>query len=202
LNIWFLVWVFFTVFILGMFVWSLRILFQQRLAWKALAARHKLDYAPGRMLQPPVLYGTYKGIVLKVFSEQQATADNRGARFRTVIQATLPAGIQTEGVITSADNKAFADSLNLEKTLQPDFAGWDSGIVVRTSDPEALKPYLTPDRCRSLNAVMTIKNVPCILIFDPTTMYLRFETSDPLHDTERLERMLGKVAEAAKILSP
>jgi hypothetical protein len=202
LNIWFLVWVFFTVFIFGIFFWSVRILLQQRASWKTFAARNGMDYAPGRMLQPPTLYGTYRGTVVKVFSQQQQTQDNRGARFRTVIQATLPAGMKTEGVIASADNKGFVTSLNLEHEVRPDFSGWDESILVRASDPAALKAYLTDERCRSLGAIMTIKTMPCVFLFDQNVAYLRFETADPLIDPDKMDRLLVKVAEAAKSLSP
>lgn len=201
MNIWFLLWVFLAVFICGVFLWSMQILFQQKRAWADFAKKNSLNIQQIALLKSPIVRGRYKDFETIVYSEEQATADQRGRRFRTIIQLDLGSPMPVEGVVTSADAAAFAHSLaDLTQTLVPDAPGWDNSIIVKTSDLGVLRPYLTPERCRSLVALMTIKSISCIFIFDRKASYLRFETPDPFHEMGKLDRMCSKIAEHAKVL--
>lgn len=122
-------------------------------------------------------------------------------RFRTIIQLELPAPMPTPGVVASAEAGNFARALTLKETYVPEFEFWNKGIVLMTDDVEAIKIYLTEERCKSLTALMTIKAIACILIFNDKNTYLRFETADAFDDAGRLERFVQKTLEHAKILS-
>ncbi len=202
MNIWLLIWVFAVVFIFGIFVWSMQILFKQKKAWADFAKKNTLQYTPGALMKSPSVNGLYKGYPLSVFSEEQPTPDQRGRRFRSVLQFELPSGMPTEGVVASGEGHGFANSLtDLTHVIVPEIPGFPQTVLIRTSNHEELKPYLTDERYKSLQALMTIKSISAVFIFDRSATFLRFETSDPLADSGKLERLCAKIAEHAKVLS-
>lgn len=107
----------------------------------------------------------------------------------------------TPGVVASFEAGNFARALSLKESYTPEFDFWNNKIVVMADDVEVLKSYMTEERCKSLNALMTIKSIATILIFDNTDVYLRFETADAFDDFKKLDRFVMKAAEHAKILS-
>ena len=65
-----------------------------------------------------------------------------------------------EGVVASLRNHGFASGLiDLTEVYVPEFPSWDQSILVKASNIELLKPYMTDERLRALQALMTIKTV-------------------------------------------
>ncbi len=202
MNIWFLLWVFLAVFILGIFLWSLAILLRQKTAWTAFARKHGLTVQQGRFFSSPRVSGFYKEYPVTLYSEEQIVNQSASRRFRTILQLELNGIMPAPGVIASQEAANFARSLSLKESYLPEVEGWNKNIVVMTDNAEALKTYFTPERVKSLNAIMSIRSIPCILIFDDSDTFLRFETPDPFDDITKLERFSQKVMDQAKILSP
>lgn len=203
MNLWFLVWVFLSVFICGIFLWSLQILFKQKQIWGKFAKKNGLEITNPALLKSPVISGVYKGFPLEIFSEAQATEDQRGRRFRTVIQFELPQGMPTEGIVASRKYHAFANTLiDLTTRITPDVPGWSPEILIKTKNVEALTPYLTQARYNTLMTLMTTKSFNTVFIFDTNTTILRIETPDPLYDLEKMDRLCAKLEEYARALSP
>lgn len=201
MNIWFMLWVFFSVFILGVFFWSLQILMRQKNAWKKFAKRHKMEYIAGSALSSPVVRGAFRGHAVSVYSEPQIDNDSRGPKYRTVVQFDMRPGMPTEGVVSSPKLGAVLSGIHLPEALHPDHPDWNKDIYVRTQSAELLGPYFTEARTRALNSLMTVKNVNVLFIFNEKETLLRFETPDPLDDDSKLERLVNKIADAADILS-
>ncbi|MBE2192193.1 MAG: hypothetical protein KDJ26_08320 [Alphaproteobacteria bacterium] len=201
MNIWFMLWVFFAVFIMGVFFWSLQILMRQKTAWKQVAKRHNLNYVAGGMMSSPIMSGAFRNYGLSVYSEAQLDEDARGKRYRTVIQMELKSGMPTEGVIASAKLSAVASQLDLQEVYTPDTPDWNHGTYIRTRSEELLAPYFTPARTKAINALMTINGVNVLFVFNEKDTLLRFETPDPLDDVSKMERLINKIADAADILS-
>ncbi len=108
----------------------------------------------------------------------------------------------TEGAITSASFANFINGLSIAEKYEPDFADWNKkDIVIRVKDAKLIAPYFTKERVAALNAIMTIKNSPAMLIFSPTETLLRIESTDPFDNGDRLERFLTKLTDATKIIS-
>lgn len=202
MELWFVVWIFLTVFIFGVFFWSMRILLLQKRAWTLFATRHGMQIEKGALLASPAMRGRVGGFDTIVFSEEQEIKDGRHTRFRTIIQMTLNGAMATGGIVVSPDQREFADTLNLPNAHKPDVAGWNDKIIIRVQDLALFKPYLTDERLRSINTLMSMKNYSAILIFDPQNTILRLETADPFDDDKRLEKFVFKLAEQAKVLSP
>ncbi len=201
MNIWFMLWVFVAVFIFGIFFWSASILLQQKKAWALFAKRTGLQYISGSIFKSAIVRGAYHNVPLNIFSEEQGSPDKRSRRFRTIIQFELPP-MPIEGIITSSDGRNFANGLvDLTETVVPDVPGWDQTILIKTTNAEILNYYLTAERYKSLLALLTIKSIGCIFIFDKTASFLRFESTDPFTDADKLERLCTKISEHAKVLA-
>lgn len=201
MNIWFLIWLFLALFILGLFGWSFHILLRQKRAWAEFAKKNGLILNPGKTFSSSSVTGNLKSFPFYLYSEEQTINQSGTRRFRTIIQFELPGPMPAPGVVASAEAGNFARALSLKENFIPEFEFWNKTIVLMTDDPEALRSYLTEERCKSLNALMTIKAIATILIFDNKNVYLRFETADAFDDATKLDRFISKAVEHAKILS-
>lgn len=187
-------------FLLGLFAWSLHILMRQKQAWSEFAKKNNLSVNRGKFFASVSVVGMLRSIPFYLFSEEQVANLNGGRRFRTIIQFEL-SKMPVPGIVASIDAANFANSLSLKERYQPEFDFWNKEIIILTDNVEALRPYFTEERCRSLNSLMTIRSIAGILIFDDTNTYLRFETPDPFDDMQKLDRFVSKAVEHAKILS-
>ncbi len=195
-------WVFITVFILGMTLWSMQILMRQRMVWVQFAKRHNMKCRMRGFLNSPIISGVYKDKFITIFSDKSHLIKANSDTFRTILQFDLKVGIPVEGVIASPYARNFALDLKLPKEVTPDITGWNKGIVIRTQNEALLSPYLTPERLQTLNGLMSIKNTNSILLFSEIETFFRFETSDPLDDISRMEKQIGKIIDAVKLLEP
>lgn len=202
MNIWFVVWVFIATFILGTSLWSYAILLKQKRAWEAVSKKCNLKYASDKILASPSLRGVYNTINVDVFSDKPISGKFREGGTRTIFQFTLPAPLPTQGAVGSMAFKNFMDGLSVSETyvgegelvLLPE-------VYTRIRKSSDFVTYLTKERVKTMNAVLTIKNSPAFMIFSPDETLLRIESADPFDDAARLEKFLTKATEAAKILS-
>lgn len=190
---WFFLWALASAFILGVFGWSLLILHQQKLAWSAFAKKHSLAYIPGKMIEAPALKGAIFGYQIAYFPEVQATQDQRGQRYMTALEYNLGQGGATGAVIASANFATFVSTLAFSESVDVDFPAWDKTRIIRTRDPVALQAYLTPERLEFLHMVMSMKNSSALLFMDEQNSILHIQTSDPIRDAERLEKITQKI---------
>lgn len=203
MNIWFAIWVFLAVFLLGISIWSLQILLRQRRAWMEFARRNNLQCILRGFTKSPVLKGAFRSYVITVFSSDQTTEDSmRGGKFRTIIQFDMKPGMPVEGVIASPGARNFALGMGIPKDVTPDLPDWNKSILIRVQDEALIKPYLTRERLQVLNGLMSIKNTNTLFIFNEDETYFRFETADALDDVTRMEKQLGKIIDAAKVIEP
>lgn len=202
MQFWFLIWVFLAIFIFGIFFWSMNILLRQRRVWSAVAKKFNMKLEMGGLMSSPAARGVIQGFDVTLYSEEQPTIDGRAKQFRSVIQIDLGKVMPTGGAVVSPDLKPFAAGLNLPETYLPNIEGWNKAIVIVVQNSAAIQPYFTVDRCKSLNALMSMKFYNAILIFDVNNTILRVETADPLHEEGKLEKLILKMLDQAKILVP
>ena len=175
MNIWFLLWVFIAIFIFGLFFWSMQILWRQKKAWNTVSSKLNLAYDKGRLTSSPSLSGSLKGLPLRVYSEEQTINQNGTKRYRTIIQFQLPLVMNMGGVIASADARNFANSMILEHTMDISTTTIIPSVTVRADNLDLLRNFLTDEKIKSINAVMSIKGIACIFIFDNNSTFLRFD---------------------------
>lgn len=202
MNIWLMIWVFIVVFICGVFLWSMQILFKQKRAWAEFATKNNMKFTRGAMMKSPLVNGLFRGFPLTVYSEEQPTPDQRGRRFRTVVQFELPGGMPIEGIFASPESHGFANGLvDLVENYKPPYESFPDTILCKTRSAALLMPYMTEERARAIQTLLTIKSINAIFIFDLTSTFLRLESPDAFADAAKLERLCVKVADQATILS-
>ncbi len=202
MNIWFVVWIFIATFILGTACWSYLILARQKKAWEDVSKKSNLSYSSAAILKSPFLTGLYNSIRIDIFSDKPISGKFREGGTRTVFQFTLKAPMPCEGAIASMPFKNFIDTLNLPESFVGE--GQDTlskEIYNRVKSSESIKPYFTRERITALNALLSIKGKPALLLFSGTETVLRLESADPFDDAARLEKFLAKATEAIKIIS-
>ncbi|QQG37069.1 MAG: hypothetical protein HYS17_04705 [Micavibrio aeruginosavorus] len=190
---WIFLWIVASTFILGVFGWSLVILLQQKRAWSAFAKKHNLMYVPGKIIQAPAMKGVVYGHQVAFFPDIQATQDQRGQRFVTVLEFDVGQGMPTGALIATPNFAVFASNLNFTQKLDVDFPGWDKSRIILTRDSAALKQYLTNDRLELLHGIMSMKNATALYFFDEESAIVHIETSDPIRDEQRMERIVQKI---------
>ncbi len=193
---WIFLWFVASAFILGVFGWSLFILQQQKRAWAAFAKKHNLAYVPGKMVEAPAIKGAVFGYQAAFFPDMQATQDQRGMRYVTVLEFDLGQGNMTGGVVASSNFATFVADLTFAENLEIDSPQWDKTRIVRTRNKDAMRAYLTKDRLDFLNNLMTMKNSSVLYFFDEQNSVLHIETTDPIRDEARFEKIVQKITSA------
>ena len=202
MNIWFVAWVFIATFILGTSFWSYAILLKQKRAWQTASEKCNLRYVSTATFKSATLSGLLNGFEVEVFADQPLSGKFRDGGSRTIIQFVLKGILPTQALIGSMTYKNFIDGVMLQqKFVGEGPTALSPEIYNKVRDQEEIKSYFTKERVSTLNALMTLKMSPAILIASPTQTLLRIESTDPFDDPLRLEKFLNKVSEAAKIIS-
>ena len=202
LNIWFVIWIFIASFILGTTLWSYIILARQKKSWETVSKKSNLSYSSAAILKSPYLSGLYNGVKVDIFSDKPISGKFRDGGTRTIFQFTLNAPMPCEGAVASMAFKNFIDGLSLPEGFEGQ--GQDvlsKDIYNRVKSVESIKPYFTRERITALNAILSIKGMPALLLFSATDTVLRIESSDPFDNAAKLEKFLNKATESAKVIS-
>ncbi len=200
MNIWIVIWAFFATFIMGITLWSFRILIRQKQAWGQFAKRHNLECANKAFMKSPILTGAIRDYFITIMSVEQDDDDGRGRYFRSVIQFNLKNPMPVEGVIASSWLRRMAGDLKLPQESGTEMTAIGNGTIISSQESAKLSPYFTKERVQALSAMAAVKNAAIILIFNEEEAFIRFETADALDDVSRLEKLVNKVIDAAKIL--
>lgn len=200
---WILIWFLFSSFVLGVFAWSVRILLKQKMAWKAYAEKAGLAYNTQKgFLVSPYLTGEMGNCGFGLFSEPQPTSDSRGQRYTTVLEFVLHQGLGTKGLIGTPKMTGFLENLDVHKSVNISDKEWDPTWIIRTDNPVMVGKYLTAARIDTLKKIFKAKSLGAMLIFDEFDAVLRIETSDPLANTDRLEKVVKGVLAQIPVLMP
>lgn len=199
---WLIIWVLLSCFLLGVFGWSMAILYQQKKAWAAFGKKHGMEYQAGKMTGPPQLTGKLGNYKVSLFTDAQRTNDVRGQRLVTVMEIEMGAGMPTAGAVATKEYAAFISTLDLDETWSPDDKEWGASYVIKTRSAERLATYLTPERLKVLKVLFAKKNSISLLFFDENQSVLRVETSDPLRNPEHMEKITSQMMGLADKLRP
>ena len=202
MNIWIFVWVVLAVFVLGVFFWSMEILFKQKRGWKKFSQSLNLNFQEQALLVSPVVEGNYKNFHITLYSEEQMMPESGRRQYRTVIVLAFLEGFPTGGAVATRGRREFVESLKVEEVHKPDFKGWNGSIVFHTQDDEVMTSFMNEDRYKSLQRLMNLKGKETIFIFDDKEAYYRLETADPMDDPVVLEKMVMKLMAECDVLRP
>lgn len=199
-KLFWLIWLVLSSFIIIIYGWSLRILYQQKKAWREFATKHKLEYKPGRLTESPIVSGRYQNKRFYLYTGVKTVPDIRGQRFVTIIEIELGRGVPVAGVAGTQDMETFISNLNFENDFAPNSQYWEQSFRMRTNDIPTLHKYMTEERLQALKRLFSLKNSAVLFFFDEIDSVLRIETSDPLRDANHIERVLGGILKNLTVL--
>lgn len=200
MNIWFLIWLGLSGALLYFLGWTLYILFRQKNAWRAFAAKTKLRYNAPTMTGSPELSGILNGYTVSLFSGEHISDDSRGTRKLTAIEIQISSRIPFDAAIASGGMVKIARGLGLKEEMRPQNPAWNDSWIAASNVVPALEVYLSADRLSALCDLMKMKNTWVILIFRADTALLRLDTPDPLDDAKKIGSLMKKITDAAAVL--
>lgn len=187
--IWIFVWVLLAIFIVVVFLWSMKILFLQKRAWKAFSKKYNLTFEDENLFSSPAVIGMYNDTQVQIYSEEQQADDVRGVRFRTVVEVMKPVSIGFSGVIVSGSLREFVSELELSDDYVPPSELWSGRYLVKTNDSRKIKALMTEERIKSVVRLLKNEKSSFLVIFNKEDLLVRYETADALHDPKRLEKL-------------
>ncbi len=190
INIWILLWVLLSAFVAGAFVWSMNVLFAQKKSWEKFASKYKLKFDQGKLFSSPAVHGMFNGLRVNVYSEQQATLDARGSRFRSVVEIMGTSTLPMSGAIASGDLVNLVEVLELPDQFVPKVDLWSPGYLAKTDSKKDMDEFLSEERMKSMHRLFKNERSSFLTIFDTEDLLLRYETNDPLHDPNRIDKLV------------
>lgn len=190
---WIFLWFVASAFIMGVFVWSLLILHQQKRAWSRFAAKHNLSYVPGKMVEAPAMKGAIHGYQVAFFPDYQASQDVRQQRLITTLEFDLGAPVFVRGIVATSHYARFVAEQDMHDSFEIDSPTWDKTRIVRTDDVARFQQYLSADRLEFMHNLMTMKNSTALVYCDYDRVVVHIETTDPIRNAERFDKIVQKI---------
>lgn len=189
--------------LLGTTAWSLLILFRQKKAWAAYAKQKGLAFVKGRFSAPCGMEGTIDGVNVSFFTAVQQKEDSRKNRQLTVVQFILGKPF-IEYIAAGTDEMLpFLNSLDLLTPHSLENSKWDSKTHhIYSRNKEAVNYFLTEERITILNNILKLSNSDNIVLLSSEEGVFRFETSNPLTDIDKIDKLVTKLIANIKKLYP
>ena len=194
MSIWWLLWFVLSFILLGTTIWSLIILFKQKKAWAAYAKSKSLVFTKGKFSEPCAMEGTIDGFNVSLFTATQQKEDSRKNRQLTAIQITLGKPFIDSIGAGTAEMLPFLNSLPPISPHSLENAKWDSKANhLYSRNKEAVNSYLTEERITVLNNILKLSNSDNLVLLDKDQGIFRFETSNPLTDEVKIDKLMSKL---------
>lgn len=200
MSIWFVLWAVISVALLYFSGWTYLILYRQKAAWKAFAAKNKLRYIPGKMMDAPQVKGVYGGYDVHVFSSEHQSPDVRGFRKLTAVEITLKSVSPVKMIAVSNGMMSLAEAAGFPQTVSVEHDTWADDNLIQSDNADIAAAYFTPERLSGLQKVISIKNAMAVFILRPEIGLFRIDLSDPLDSQDKEERLLKNLVKLAKML--
>lgn len=199
MSVWFALWALVSIAILSFSGWTFYILFRQKAAWKAFAARNGLAYKAGAMMTSPEMNGSIEGYKFSFFTGEHMAQDLRSTRKMTAVEITLRSVLPLEGAVASGGMVPLVKALGFGAEILPRHESWNPACIAAGSNRFSLQAYLTDERVSALSKLMQARNVWVILIFRNDVTLLRVDTPGALETAEKLEKIKKALLAAAQI---
>ena len=199
--VWILLWIVFSVVILGTTFWSLIIQFQQKKTWEAFAKKAGLKYMKGTFSGPCAVEGVLDGYDISLFTAEQQNADTRTNKKVTGLQVNANEGFVDGLACGTPEMRTFIKSLDGIKRHDMADKKWDKNFLISARNTDAVNLFLTDERLEAIQKMLKVNNADVILLMDSNEGVYRIETSNPLTDLDQLEKMVKATIARYKKLS-
>jgi hypothetical protein len=190
---WLLLWIVLSAILIGATLWSLKILMRQKSAWEAYAKDKSFTFTRGTFMGPAEMSGVIGDYKLSFFTAERSSADVRAKRFVTVIEINLVDGLIDGGTVGTKEMLAFMQSLDRLRPYPIEGEGWGKEYFAFMKYHGSAKAYLTPERIDVFNQLLKTRNADVILVFNDKELVLRLETSDPMQEAEKIDKIVKRL---------
>ncbi len=197
---WILLWFVLSAILIGATLWSLQILMRQKAAWEKYAKSKNFTFNRGTFMGPGEMTGVIGDYKLSFFTAERAGADVRTRRYVTVMEIDLIDGLVDAGALGTKEMLPFLQSLDKLHPLKIEGAPFEEGTYLFSKNDVVLKAYLTKDRMDTLANILKTKNADTLVIFNDKEMVLRLETSDPMQDADKIDKIVTRLIALAEKL--
>ncbi len=196
----FILWFSISAFLLGFWLWTIYILFRQQRAWKFYAQKRKLRYSSLGLYEGSTMSGAIDGYKITIFTSEHSELDARSRRRLSAIEINLHSSLSVYGAVASGGMVNVVEGLNLPQEFKPDNKKWDDTYIVRTRDSSYMKKYLNDERIDKILDLMSEDKIWFVLLFLGDVGLLRLDTPSALDDPKRIDYLVKKMIELAKLL--
>lgn len=188
---WILLWIILSAVLIGATAWSTQILFRQKKAWEAYAKKKNLNFTKGTLMGPAEINGVIGEYKVSFFTAERQEADARRRRYITAVEIALGEGLIDGGVAGTKEMLSFMQGLTQIHPFKVE--GWNPEhyLFVRNNDVAAA--YFTPERIEVFDNVLKTRNADVIIVFNDKELMMRVETSDPMQDPEKIDKIITRL---------
>lgn len=203
MSIWWFLWFILSSILLGTTIWSFTILFKQKRAWAAYAKSKGLVFTKGTLSGPCAMEGSIDGFNVSFFTAIQEQEDSRKNRQLTVIQLVLGKPFIDFLAAGTSEMLPFLNSMEIVSPHSLENDKWNSKANhIYSRNKEAVNLYLTDNRIAILNNILKLSNSDNLILLDDEKGVFRFETSNPLTDDVKIDKLVTKLMVSINKLLP
>ena len=202
MSLWFLLWFVLAFILLGATFWSTIILVQQKKAWKEYAKLKSLTFVENGFFESATVEGIVDGYGVSIFNALQQNPDARKNKQITVLQINANTTFVDGIACGTKEMFPFLQSLDALTPHDVKQSGWNKKHDIRTRNKSAVDQYLTEERVKILNNILSMPNTDVIVLLDGNEGMFRFETPNPLKDISQIETIIKKLLTRIKKLEP
>ncbi len=190
---WIMIWVLLSSVVIGATLWSLKILFDQKGAWEKFAKAHNFSLNKGTLMGPAEMNGVIGDYKFSFFAAERDGADIRSRRMLTVMEVNLVDGLVDGAAMGTEKILPFLQSLDKLHSYKIEHPSWDNGLFAFARNDSVVAAYLTPERIDVICQLLKTKNADVLVLFNDHEALVRMETSDPMKDVEKLDKITKRV---------
>lgn len=200
LSFTFFLWLGITLLLLGFWFWSIHIVLRQKRAWKSYATKRKLRFHLKGFLETPSISGVIDEYSVSLFASEHGELDGRSHRNLTAIEITLHSSLPTDCALASGGMVPIVQAIDLHKEYKPPTKGWDDSYILRASDADVAREYLTESRLSKIISLMKTDKAWIIFLFIGGKGILRLDTPLPVDNPKEIDILVKQMINVAKAL--
>lgn len=189
---WIFLWVVLSAILLGSTLWSFQILRRQKQAWEIYAKSKNFTYKAGTTMGPAEMSGVIGDYKLSFFTVEKPSDNARSTRYLTAVEIELTEPVVDGGVAGTKEMLPFMQSLQGLKPFKIESPLWEEGLFAFIRYEAIGKAYFTQDRIEAAVSLLKTRNADAIIVFSGQQLVLRLETSDPMKDSAKIDKIVTR----------
>jgi hypothetical protein len=190
---WLLLWFVLSAILIGATLWSLQILFRQKKAWEQYAKTKNFTYNAGTFMGPAEMSGMIGDYKVSFFTAERPGVDVRTRRYVTAMEINLIDGLVDGGAMGTTEMLPFMQSLDKLHPFKIEERPLQEGHFAFAKSDAVMKAYLTADRIDALENILKTRNADILVLFNDKELVLRVETSDPMQDAVKIDKIVTRL---------